>query len=156
MYNIILKATLLLIVLCVPSILFSQSFADNLSCYADLTVSDEYSYKYQGDNAVDRYRETDWVARGSRNKWILLSWPYPIDISFIKLFNRYTGDYDPIHSSELILSDGSIFYVGPIKTHGRKLIDINKQGILWVKYLIRSGVNNVGLSEILVFGDDTN
>lgn len=147
------KKVILLIMLVVPLKINGQSFADNLACYADVTVSDEYSYEFRSDNATDRHRETDWVSTGSRNKWILLKWPYPVKIFEIKLLNRYTGSYDPIHRSELILSDGSIFYVGSIKTHGRKLITINKDGITWVRYLIHSGMNNVGLSEIVVFGE---
>ncbi|MCP3924176.1 MAG: hypothetical protein GY714_16475 [Desulfobacterales bacterium] len=153
--KILIPIILLISLLCTPSIICSQSFPDNLAGYADVTVSDEYNYDYSGYNAIDRQRQSDWAARGARNKWILLNWPYPINISFIKLINRQTGVFDPINSSELILSDGSIFYVGTIKTHGRKLININREGIFWVKYLIHSGVNNVGLSEILVIGADT-
>ncbi len=143
----------LLILLYYPSTLYSQAFPDNLAGYADVTVSDDFGIDYRGYNATDRQRESDWVARGTKNKWILLNWPYPVDISMIKIINRQTGEYDPIHNSRLFLSDGSIFYVGSIKTHGRKLINVNKNGIFWVKFHIYSGVNNVGLSEIVVLGE---
>lgn len=154
MSKMVLTPILLLILLCVPSIIFSQMFSSNLAGYAEVKVSDELNHKYIGTNATDRKRKSDWISKGSENKWIHLNWYKPVNISFIKLINRQTGSYDPILHSELVFSDGTIVKVGPIKTHGRKVIRINKGKILWVKYIIHRGVNNVGLCEIVVFGKD--
>lgn len=126
---------------------------ENLSKFASANVSDEYDARYKGIFAIDQNLSTDWAARGVANKWIKLSWPFKINVNRIRIVNRQTGSHDPINDSELIFSDGSRFKVGPIYTHNIENLEIKKHNISWIKYLIITGVNNVGLSEIEVYGN---
>ncbi len=124
----------------------------NLEDLAELTVSDELAYRYRVENVVDDIENTEWVASGSHGKWLLLRWRKPVTIDSVLLQGRRQDISVHIWSSDLIFSDGSVIDYGPLDAAQLKEITVNKRNINWMKYFIRDGENNVGLSEIRVRG----
>ena len=126
--------------------------SENLSILAEVTVSDEIGYQFRGENAIDGVENTEWVASGAQGQWLLLKWQNPVDIETVLLQGRRQDQRTQIWSSDLIFSDGSIMGAGTLNAAELRTIRVNKKNITWMKYLVRNGVNDVGLSEIVVKG----
>ncbi len=119
---------------------------------ARVTVSDQIGSRFKGANAIDGIENTEWAARGSRGKWLLLKWKNPVNIKSIGLLGRRQDISVHIRSSDIIFSDGTIIEFGALDAARFRKISVDKKSITWIKYYIREGVNNVGLSEIEVSG----
>ncbi len=127
----------------------------SLTTSATVLVSDQISNRFKGTNAIDGLENTEWVAKGSRGKWLTLKWHDPVDIKYIGLLGRRQDISVHIWSSDIIFSDGTIIDFGSLEPARFRQISVNKKQITWLKYYIREGENNVGLSEIEVRGDIT-
>ncbi|WP_457577890.1 discoidin domain-containing protein [Desulfomarina sp.] len=123
-----------------------------LAAIAEVTVSDQMGRRFRGTNAIDGLENTEWVARGSRGKWLLLRWNEPVNIKTVGLQGRRQDMSVHIWSSDIVFSDGTILDFGALNPAQFREITVNKKGITWLKYYIREGQNNVGLSEIRVMG----
>ena len=123
-----------------------------LAAIAEVTVSDQMGKRFRGTNAIDGLENIEWVARGSRGKWLLLRWNEPVNIKTIGLQGRRQDMSVHIWSSDIVFSDGTILNFGALNPARFREVTVNKKGITWLKYYIREGQNNVGLSEIRVMG----
>jgi len=126
--------------------------SENLSILAEVTVSNEIGYQFRGENAIDGVENTEWVASGAQGQWLLLKWQNPVDVETVLLQGRRQDQRTQIWSSDLIFSDGSIMGAGALNAAELRTIRVNKKNITWMKYLVRNGVNDVGLSEIVAKG----
>ncbi len=124
----------------------------SITAFAKVIVSDQISKQFQGANAIDGLENTEWVAHGSRGKWLLLKWRNPVNIKSIGLLGRRQDISVHIWDSDIIFSDGTIIEFGALDAASFRKISVNKKQITWIKYYIRDGKNNVGLSEIEVIG----
>ena len=130
----------------------SKRIPENLSQSARIAVSDELGNRFSGRNVVDRNLNTEWAANGSQGKWLQLSWDRPVNITNIILHGTRQVKGSRIHTSGIIVSDGAIIAAGSLKSGQRHVVQVNKQNVTWIKYYIREGQNNVGVSEIEVRG----
>jgi len=125
---------------------------EDLSAFVEVSASAELGYQFEGDNAVDGEENTEWVAPGGQGQWILLKWSKPVYIHTVMLQGRRQDMRAQIWSSDLIFSDGSIVGFGALNAAELRTVTVDKGNITWLKYFVREGQNNVGLSEILVKG----
>src|SRR5262249_30846526 len=133
----------------------------NLAPLATVTVSTEnIGTQQQGINAVDQriagypLADAEWATLGQlQGAWIRLTWPNPVQISQIVLYDR--GNLtDNVLSGTLSFSDGSTLPVGALPPNGNpSLTSFAAKTVSWVQFTVDSAQGqNIGLSEFEAFG----
>ncbi len=126
--------------------------------------------KYPGNYTVE------WASNGQRaGAWLLLTWPSPITVSYIILYDRPNLNVSPctalvslkrpiiftlqdqVTSGTLTLSDGTTYPVGALpndaSTGGAVGVpNLQTTSILFTVGSVSSTTQNIGLSEIVVLG----
>jgi len=105
---------------------------------------------------VDSSRE--WATQGGKaNSWVQLTFPQPVQISRIALYDRPNAD-DQVTSARLEFSGGQSINVSALDNAGAaKLVDVPQITATSVKVVI-TGVSastyNIGLAEVEVYGGE--
>ena len=112
------------------------------------------------DGVVDGYPtnpQAEWQTRGHEKAgaWIKLTWPQPVDIDRVALYDR-PNPTDQVTAGTLEFSDGSKQDVGtlPNNASAPALISFLKKTVQWVKFTVTAvspSTSEIGLSEIAVF-----
>ncbi len=140
-----------------------RDFSTNLAGLATVTDSSDTLGSGQiGASTVDGFIEGypgyapwEWVTQGELNgAWINLSWPSPVTISQVILYNRMDG-VDNVVSGTLQFSDGSHVPVGQLPITGDgSLISFAPKTVTSMRFTIDNAKGqNIGLTEIEVFGE---
>src|SRR5581483_119166 len=139
-----------------------RDFSTNLALNAKISVSSENRAARQlGVNVADGIVAGDpldptaeWATiHGLEGSWIKLSWPSPVKISGIALYDR-PNLLDNVLAGVLLFSDGSEITVGPLPQNGVGLpITFPAKTVKWMKYRIERAVGqSTGLAELEVYG----
>jgi LmbE family N-acetylglucosaminyl deacetylase len=138
-------------------------FSTNVAGLASVSASSQDS----GDgsvaaSAVDGFIEGypgyapwEWVTNGQLNgAWITLTWPNPVTISQVVLYNRQDG-VDDVISGTLSFSDGSSVPVGQLPINGNgTLVSFAPKTVSSMTFTVNNAVGEaIGLTEIEVFGE---
>jgi LmbE family N-acetylglucosaminyl deacetylase len=95
----------------------------------------------------------EWASDGElAGAWIQLTWPAPVRIGQVNLWDRPGGD--DVLAGTLLFSDGSQVSVGRLPAGGRVMpVLLAPRTVTWVRFRVDQGVGTeVGLSELQVFG----
>ena len=97
-------------------------------------------------------RNVEWISNETAGAWIQLSWPTPMRIAQVNLWDR-PSTTDNVLASRLTFSDGSSIDVGQLPPSGKvSVVTFAPKVVSWVRFTIDQGEGAVGLSEIQVFG----
>jgi LmbE family N-acetylglucosaminyl deacetylase len=140
-----------------------RDFSANIAGLATVSVSSENGETGQlGSSSVDGFIEGfpgygpwEWATQGELDgAWIKLTWPSPMTISQIVLYNRMNG-VDDVLSGTLHFSDGSSVPVGQLPMNGNGLpVSFEPKTVTWMQFTVDSAVGqNIGLTEIEAFGE---
>lgn len=141
-----------------------HDFSTNLAGLATISQSSQNTGTGQlGASAVDGFVEGDpdgyepfeWASNGQLNgAWIRLTWPSPVTISEVALFDR-PNLVDNVVSGTLHFSDGTSVSVGQLPNNGNSfLVSFSPRTVNWVQFTVDNAVgDNVGLAEIEVYGE---
>ncbi len=139
-----------------------RDFSTNLAGLATVSVSSETPSSGQlGTSAVDGfiqgypgYAPWEWATQGElAGAWINLSWPSPVTISQVALYNRQDL-VDDVLSGTLSFSDGTAVPVGQLPINGNAfLVSFAPKTVTSMKFTVDDAVGqNIGLAEIEVYG----
>ena len=133
--------------------------SDNIAGQAKVEVS---SGEGRGaiDGVVDGYptdQQKEWDTRGHQKAgaWIKLTWPQPVDIDRVALYDR-PNPLDQVTGGTLEFSDGSKQDVGTLPNDATSpaVISFPKKSVQWVKFTVTAvspQTSEIGLSEFAVF-----
>ncbi|GAA6015570.1 hypothetical protein JCM10207_008130 [Rhodosporidiobolus poonsookiae] len=113
---------------------------------------------YKEDGTGDAYQE--WATRGEgAGAWINLTWPYPISVKQISLFDR-PNLADQVTGGRFTFDNGAAIKVGALNNDGSatnfSIPNIVTSSILFTVTSVSSSTSSVGLSEFAVFGSVAN
>ncbi len=145
-----------------------RNFPTNLAPLAAVTVSSVLNtFPDSAVKAVDQRlsgvpfpnTNPEWIANREWNgAWIRLTWPNPVTVSDIVLYDR-PNLTDNILSGTLTFSDGSSVPVGVLPANGNgSLISFAARTVTWVQFTVitaagaTGGPAGIGLSEFEAFG----
>jgi TolB-like protein len=130
----------------------------NISSFADITASSEYSAKYKAQNVADGIilvkNRGEWASRGQREgAFITLSWVNEMEVTRIILYDR-PNPVDNIYQATILFSDDTSLRTGQLPNDGSaKEITFEPKLIKWLRFTVDSGDGpNVGLAELEVYG----
>ena len=140
-----------------------RDFSTNLAGLATVSESTQSPGSGQlGTSAVDGFIEGfpgyapwEWVTQGElAGAWINLTWPSPVTISQVVLYNRQDW-VDQVLSGHLTFSDNSTVPVGQLPISGNGyLVSFPPKTVTSMQFTVDSGTGqNIGLTEIEVFGE---
>lgn len=101
------------------------------------------------------YQPWEWVSNGElAGAWLKLTWPNPMTISQVVLYNRMDGS-DQIQSGTLTFSDGSSVPVGQLSIAGNGyLVSFPPKTVTWMQLNVTNATGDaVGLTEIEAYGE---
>jgi trimeric autotransporter adhesin len=139
-----------------------HDFNTNIAGLATVTDSSESPDTGQlGTSAIDGfvegypgYQNWEWVTQGQlAGAWINLTWPTPVTISQVVLYNRQTLAED-VQSGHLTFSDGTTVPVGQLPINGNPyLVSFPPKTVTSMQFTVDSAVGQaIGLTEIEVYG----
>ena len=135
----------------------------NLARMADITVSSVHGgYDVEGlvDGVVSGFpKQTrhEWASRREKTgAFVRLRWARSVRARSVLLFDR-PNSLDQVQAGVLLFSDGSTLPVGALPDDASKglLIKFPEKQIDWLAFFItkvKPGTQNIGLSELAVFG----
>ncbi len=95
----------------------------------------------------------DWVApQGGPGTWIQLSWPVPVRVAQVNLFDRMDLESNVL-AGTLTFSDGTSLPTGALPPNGRiSPVTFAPKTVDWVRLTVDQAEGAVGLSELQVLG----
>lgn len=136
---------------------------ENLARQAAVQTSsthDDYHSRGVNDGLVDGWPgdiQREWASQGEKEgAWVRLEWTAPVTIGRVQFFDR-PNPFDQITEGLLEFSDGSSTRIKtPLADDAATGVEVSfaPRKITWLRYrvqAVRSGAQNIGLSEIAVF-----
>ena len=135
----------------------------NLARMADITVSSVHpGYDVEGlvDGVVSGYPKqirSEWASRREKTgAFVRLHWARSVRVRSVLLFDR-PNLLDQVQAGVLLFSDGSSLSIGALPDDASKglLIKFPEKRVDWLAFFVtkvKPGTQNIGLSELAVFG----